>query len=126
MGITARTVTEDVTFLWDGVTQRLAKGQVLAVAAGGALERAIGLHRLTPHGAPAAAPEPLLAGGLITEAEAPHFGETGPAAAAQQGETAGETPYSEPPADTIAPAAATAPKPAAVKKPAAAKAGGGS
>ncbi len=102
MGITARTVTEDVTFLWDGVTQRLAKGQVLAVAAGGALERAIGLHRLTPHGAPAAAPEPL------------------------QGETAGETPYSEPPADTIAPAAATAPKPAAVKKPTAAKAGGGS
>ena len=61
MGITARTVTEDVTFLWDGVTQRLAKGQVLAVAAGGALERAIGLHRLTPHGLPVARPDPVAA-----------------------------------------------------------------
>jgi hypothetical protein len=51
-----RIVTEDVTFLWDGVTQRLPKGQVMDVPPGSALERAIGLHRLVPYGVPAAQP----------------------------------------------------------------------
>jgi hypothetical protein len=56
MSVSPRTVTEDVVFAWDGVKARLAKGQVLAVAAGSALEKAIGLHRLIPHGLPVAAP----------------------------------------------------------------------
>jgi len=76
MAITARTVTEEVVFLWDGVTQRLAKGQVLAVEAGGALERAIGKHRLIPHGLPVAQPaavqpSPAPAGTLAAEASGP-------------------------------------------------------
>jgi hypothetical protein len=51
-----RIVTENVTFLWDGVTQRLPKGQVMDVPPGSALEAAIGLHRLVPYGAPAPQP----------------------------------------------------------------------
>jgi hypothetical protein len=54
-----RIVTEDVTFQWDGVSQRLTRGQMLDVTPGGALERAIGPQRLRPPGPiPAAAAEP--------------------------------------------------------------------
>jgi hypothetical protein len=84
MGISPRIVTEDVTFLWDGVTQRLPKHQVIDVAPGSALERAIGRDKLVPmpgtapQTLPQEPPEPLATGGLITEAEAPHFSERGP------------------------------------------------
>jgi hypothetical protein len=53
-----RVVTEDTTFTWDGVSQRLPKGQVLDVPPGSALERAIGLQNLIPLGAVAAQPPP--------------------------------------------------------------------
>jgi hypothetical protein len=58
MGLSPRIVTEDVTFLWDGVTQRLPKGQLIDVEPGGALERAIGSDRLVPYGLPPA-PVPM-------------------------------------------------------------------
>jgi len=64
MGLSPRVVTEDVTFLWDGVPQRLPKGQVIDVAPGSPLERAIGLHRLIPHGLPA----PVLPPAVTAEA----------------------------------------------------------
>jgi hypothetical protein len=48
MGISPRIVTEDVTFTWDGVTQRLPKGQIIDVAPDSPLERAIGAGRLVP------------------------------------------------------------------------------
>jgi len=41
-----RIVTEDVRFTWDGVSQRLPRGQVIDVPPGSALEDAIGRHRL--------------------------------------------------------------------------------
>lgn len=56
MSDSPRIVTEDVTFQWDGVTQRLPRGQVLDVAPDSALERAIGAQRLRPLGA--VAPQP--------------------------------------------------------------------
>jgi len=56
MGLSPRVVTEDVTFLWDGVPARLPKGQVIDVAPDSPLERAIGRHRLIPHGLPVAQP----------------------------------------------------------------------
>jgi hypothetical protein len=43
-----RIVTHDATFLWDHVTQRLHRGQVIDVPAGSALEMAIGPDKLTP------------------------------------------------------------------------------
>ena len=46
-----RVVTEDVIFHWDGVSQRLPRGQVMDVTPGSALERAIGRNRLRPVGA---------------------------------------------------------------------------
>lgn len=49
-----RVVTEDVTFLWDGATARLPRGQVIDVPAGSLLERAIGSEFLAPLGASAA------------------------------------------------------------------------
>ncbi|HEY2085614.1 MAG TPA: hypothetical protein VGH54_06210 [Mycobacterium sp.] len=61
--MSARIVTEDVEFPWDGVTQRLTRGQMLDVVPDSALERAIGSQNLRPPGpiapAPSAAPEPL-------------------------------------------------------------------
>ena len=60
MGISPRVVTQDVTIAWDGVTQRLPKGQVIDVAPGSPLEAAIGLHRLVPLGVPAASPPPAV------------------------------------------------------------------
>jgi hypothetical protein len=88
MAVTARTVTEEVVFLWDGVTQRLAKGQVLAVEAGGALERAIGLHRLIPHGLPAAQPAAAPAETLTVEAAGPQ-GKPAPKPAAAKKQDSG-------------------------------------
>ncbi len=52
MGLSPRIVTEDVTLNWDGVSQRLPKGQVIDVAPGSPLERAIGAGRLIPFGTP--------------------------------------------------------------------------
>jgi hypothetical protein len=60
MGISPRIVAEDVVFLWDGAPQRLPKGQIIDVAPDSPLERAIGRHRLVPHGLPAASPPPSL------------------------------------------------------------------
>lgn len=48
MAISPRIVTEDRRILWDGVTQRLPKGQVLDVPPGSALEAAIGRDFLVP------------------------------------------------------------------------------
>lgn len=105
MGISPRVVTEDVTFLWDGVPQRLPKGQVIDVAPGSALERAIGAQRLVPLPGAAAAP-PVAAQSPAVKS----------AATVPQDKTAGETPYSEPKADTIG-SGVTPPKPAVpVKK----------
>lgn len=53
MGINPRIVAQDVRFLWDGVSQRLPKGQVIDVAPGGALEDAIGAENLVPFATPA-------------------------------------------------------------------------
>jgi hypothetical protein len=58
MGLSPRVVTQDRHITWDGVTQRLPKGQVLDVPPGSALERAIGRDYLIPLGAVAAQPEP--------------------------------------------------------------------
>jgi hypothetical protein len=82
MGISPRVVTEDVRFLWDGVTQRLPKGQVIDVMPGSALEQAIGAQRLVPmpgtapQAPPQEPPEPLPAVAPVTEAETPHVGES--------------------------------------------------
>jgi hypothetical protein len=53
-----RIVTENVEFSWDGATAHLAKGQMLDVTPGSALERAIGEDKLRPPGPIAAAPPP--------------------------------------------------------------------
>ena len=48
-----RIVTADVVFTWDHAPQRLGRGTIIDVPAGGALERAIGADRLIPlYGAP--------------------------------------------------------------------------
>jgi hypothetical protein len=51
-----RVLAADTTFTWDGVLQRLPRGQVLDVTPGSPLERAIGADRLVPMGAVAAQP----------------------------------------------------------------------
>lgn len=56
MAVSPRIVTADVVFTWDGVSQRLPKGQVMDVPPGSALEAAIGLKHLVPLGAVAAQP----------------------------------------------------------------------
>jgi hypothetical protein len=59
MGISPRVVTEARLISWDGVTQRLSKGQVMDVPPGSPLERAIGAQFLVPMpGAEAQAPAP--------------------------------------------------------------------
>jgi hypothetical protein len=84
MGISPRIVTEDVRFLWDGVSQRLPKGQIIDVVPGSALEQAIGAQRLVPmpgtapQTLPQEPPEPLPAVAPVTEAGTPHVGESGP------------------------------------------------
>jgi hypothetical protein len=66
MSANARILAVDAEITWDGVTQRLPRGQVIDVAPGGALEKAIGRERLVPlyrplvtAPAPAAAPAPV-------------------------------------------------------------------
>lgn len=56
MGISPRVVTEDRSITWDGVQQRLPKGQVMDVAPDSPLERAIGRQYLVPLGATSALP----------------------------------------------------------------------
>ena len=68
MGLSPRIVTEDVIFLWDGVPSRLPKGQVLDVPPDSPLERAIGKHRLIPHGTPP--PQPAAEAPAVETAEA--------------------------------------------------------
>jgi hypothetical protein len=53
-----RIVTEDRTIEWDGVSQRLPRGQVIDVPPGSKLEDAIGAEHLVPLGATAAQPPP--------------------------------------------------------------------
>jgi hypothetical protein len=53
-----RIVTEDRTIEWDGVSQRLPRGQVIDVTPDSALEEAIGPEHLVPLGAVAAQPPP--------------------------------------------------------------------
>jgi len=48
MAVSPRIVTADRQIFWDGVTQRLPKGQVLDVPPGSALEREIGRDYLVP------------------------------------------------------------------------------
>lgn len=48
MAISPRIVTQERWISWDGVTQRLPKGQVLDVPPGSALEREIGRDFLVP------------------------------------------------------------------------------
>lgn len=48
-----RVVTVDTVIQWDGVSQRLPRGQVIDVPPGSKLEAAIGLERLVPLGATA-------------------------------------------------------------------------
>jgi hypothetical protein len=48
MAISPRAVTADRHITWDGVVQRLPKGQVLDVPPGSALEREIGADYLVP------------------------------------------------------------------------------
>jgi hypothetical protein len=85
MGLSPRVVTQDRHITWDGVTQRLPKGQVLDVPPGSALERAIGRDYLVPLGAVAAQPEPekpeeKAAGAPAKEAAPQKEEESGPAA----------------------------------------------
>lgn len=56
MGANPRIVTEERWIAWDGVSQRLPKGQVMDVPPGSALERAIGVQYLVPLGGVAARP----------------------------------------------------------------------
>lgn len=53
MGTSPRIVAQDVRFQWDGVSQRLPKGQVIDVVPGSALEAAIGARNLVPFATPA-------------------------------------------------------------------------
>lgn len=48
MAVSPRIVTEDRNITWDGVSQRLPKGQVLDVPPDSPLERAIGADYLVP------------------------------------------------------------------------------
>lgn len=56
MGANPRIVAVETWIQWDGVSQRLPRGQVLDVVPGSALERAIGADRLVPLGGVAAQP----------------------------------------------------------------------
>lgn len=68
MAANPRTVAVETWIEWDGVSQRLPRGQVMDVTPGGALERAIGRDRLVPFGPapvqpPAEEPAPQAVGG---------------------------------------------------------------
>ena len=56
MAANPRTVAVETWFTWDGVSQRLPKGQAIDVTPGSALERAIGAERLVPLGPTSALP----------------------------------------------------------------------
>ena len=57
MAVSPRVVTENRLITWDGVLQRIPKGQVMDVQPGSALERSIGREYLVPlPGAPAQEP----------------------------------------------------------------------
>jgi hypothetical protein len=56
-----RVVTEDTMVTWDGVRQRLARGTVIDVPQGSALEYAIGAGRLSSLAARAPQPPPAAA-----------------------------------------------------------------
>ncbi len=58
MGANPRVVTQERHITWDGVTQRLPRGQVLDVPPGSALEREIGADFLAPLPGSAAAQVP--------------------------------------------------------------------
>jgi hypothetical protein len=53
MAASPRVVTADTRIMWDGVPQRLPRGQVIDVPPGSALEEAIGTENLVPLGATA-------------------------------------------------------------------------
>jgi hypothetical protein len=57
MGANPRVVTQDTDFRWDGVSQRLRRGQIIDVPADGPLEKAIGPDRLVPLFGSTATPE---------------------------------------------------------------------
>ncbi len=82
MGLSPRVVTEDTVFVWDGGPQRLARGTVLDVAEGSALEQAIGAGRLAPLAA--------------TRPAAPADGSTPDTAPAQDQPDTPDTPRVEP------------------------------
>jgi hypothetical protein len=65
-----RTVAVDTTIFWDGVSQRLPRGQLLDVTPGGALEAAIGRDRLVPLRG-AIAPPPAMEAASQEEPKAP-------------------------------------------------------
>ena len=71
MSASPRVVTGDVTIRWDGTSQRLARGTVIDVAPGSALEAAIGRGNLAPLAATAAPPAPPPAALQAPAAEAP-------------------------------------------------------
>jgi hypothetical protein len=80
MGLSPRVVTETRLILWDGVTQRLPKGQVMDVPPGSPLEAAIGAQFLVPMpGAEAQAPAPQDG----TAAAPSAFAGSGPASAVE-------------------------------------------
>lgn len=70
MAANPRIVTAERWIAWDGVSQRVPKGQVLDVPPGSALEREIGREYLVPLGAAAAQP-PAEEAALAEEPEAP-------------------------------------------------------
>jgi len=61
MGTNPRIVTEDRQIFWDGVTQRLPKGQQIDVPPGSVLEREIGAEFLVPLPGSAPAAEAMAA-----------------------------------------------------------------
>jgi hypothetical protein len=63
MGTNPRIITEDRLITWDGVVQRLPKGQQIDVPPGSALEREIGAQFLIPLGG-----TPVPAEGIAPEA----------------------------------------------------------
>lgn len=85
MGANPRIVAAETWIQWDGVSQRLPKGQTMDVVPGSALERAIGAGNLVPLGAVAAQP---------------------PARAEEEPEGEAEPKAEEPPAATPKPRAA--------------------
>lgn len=92
MGANPRIVTAETWIQWDGVSQRIPRGQVMDVTPGSALEAAIGLDRLRPLGAVAPhppAPEPAPA---LETAELPPVPEEAPKPAPAKPKAAAKSP----------------------------------